>query len=165
MSHTVWKYLTCCPCINIGEDMRMEVITYCAQEYGELLLTCLNPGCVDPVCVHIELLSTCLNPVWCWSSACPHWAVFNLLHPASTQCGVDPVCFSIELLSTNLNLPQSLSWFQMPLFTSLYILYYQYASKVGLVTCLWILYPCSRMSVQLIIDQNYFIMRFWNNQT
>ena len=81
---------------------------------------------VGPVCVPIELLSTyfnlpqpsvvlvqcvspqsycqptstCLNPVWCWSSVCPHRAIVNLLEPASTQCGVGPMCIPIELLST-----------------------------------------------------------------
>ena len=84
---------------------------------------------VGPVCVPIELLSTyfnlpqpsvvlvqcvspwsycqptstCLNPVWCWSSVCPHRAIVNLLQPASTQCGVGPVCVPIELLSTYFN--------------------------------------------------------------
>ena len=87
---------------------------------------------VGPVCVPIELLSTyfnlpqpsvvlvqcvspwsycqptstCLNPVWCWSSVCPHGAIVNLLQPASTQCGVGPVCVPMELLSTYFNLPQ-----------------------------------------------------------
>ena len=51
--------------------------------------------------------STCLNPVWCWSSVCPHRAIVNLLQPASTQCDVGPVCVSIELhlqLSSTFNL-------------------------------------------------------------
>ena len=58
---------------------------------------------VGPVCVPIELLSTCLIPVWCWFSVCPHRAIVNLLQPASTQCGVGPVCVPIKLLSTCLN--------------------------------------------------------------
>ena len=41
---------------------------------------------------NIRIVSTCLNPVWCWSSVCPHRAIVNLLQPASTQCGVGPVC-------------------------------------------------------------------------
>ena len=32
---------------------------------------------VGPVCVPMGLLSTCLSPVWCWSSVCP---VFNSSH-------------------------------------------------------------------------------------
>ena len=50
------------------------------------------------VCVYIQLLattSTCLNPVKCWSSVCPHRAIINLLQPASTQCDVSPVCVPI----------------------------------------------------------------------
>ena len=44
-------------------------------------------------------LLTCLNPVWFWSSVCPHRATVNLLQPASTQCGVGPVwCWSSVVL-------------------------------------------------------------------
>ena len=34
------------------------------------------------VCLSLSLpASTCLNPVWCWSSVCPHRAIVNLLQP------------------------------------------------------------------------------------
>ena len=89
----------------------------------------VDPLCVSPCCQPIHLrvmvvqwvpsyepISTCLNPVWCWSIVCVHRAVVNLftcmwwwssefLHKslfqcASTQCGFDPICVSIGLLST-----------------------------------------------------------------
>ena len=59
-----------------------------------VLVQCVSPwSCYQPT-------STCLNPVWCWSSVCTHRATVNLFQPASTQCGVGPVCVPIELLST-----------------------------------------------------------------
>ena len=51
-----------------------------------------QPSVMLILCVSPELFSTCLNPVWCWSSVCPHRAIVNLLQPASTQCDIDPVC-------------------------------------------------------------------------
>ena len=56
-----------------------------------MLIQCVSPQSycqpastlcdVDPVCVPTELLSTCLNPVWCWPSVCPHRAIVNLPQP------------------------------------------------------------------------------------
>ena len=44
---------------------------------------CMSTQCgVVPVCVPIELFSTNLNPVWCWSSVCPHRAIFNQPQPS-----------------------------------------------------------------------------------
>ena len=69
-----------------------------------------QPGVVLVQCVftlsYCQPTSTCLYPVWCWSSVCSHRAIVNLLQPASTQCGVGPVCVPIELLSTYFNLSQ-----------------------------------------------------------
>ena len=61
--------------------------------------------CVSPLS-YCQPTSTCLSPVWCWSSVCPHRATLNLLQPASTQCGVGPVSVPMELFSTYFNLPQ-----------------------------------------------------------
>ena len=73
----------------------------------ELLSTYFNlppPSMVLILCVpswsYCQPTSTCLNPVWCWSCVCPHRAIFNLLQPAFTQCGVGPVYVLIDLLST-----------------------------------------------------------------
>ena len=51
------------------------------------------------MCVPIDLLSTFLNPVWCWSSVCPHRPIVNLPQPSVMW----PVYDSIELLSFFLN--------------------------------------------------------------
>ena len=72
--------------------------------------TTLNAWCSFSLIVFTELQAfssyfNLPNPVWCWSSVCPHRAIVNPLHPASTQCGVGPVCVPIELLSTYFNLP------------------------------------------------------------
>ena len=89
------------------------------QSSVELVQCVSTQSCCQPI-------STCLYPVWYWSSVCPHRAIVNLfnlplpsvvcvpieLHivnlfqPASTQCGIGPVCVPIELLSTYFNLPQ-----------------------------------------------------------
>ena len=57
--------------------------------------------CVSPLS-YCQPTSTCLNSVWCWSSVCPHWAIVNLLQPASTQCDVDPQVFQAHLMATTL---------------------------------------------------------------
>ena len=79
----------------------------------ELLSTYFNlpqPSVMLIQCVfpqsYCQPTSTCLNPVWYWSSVCPHRVIFNLPQPASTQCGVGPMCVPIELVSTYFNLPQ-----------------------------------------------------------
>ena len=60
--------------------------------------------CVSPQS-YCQPTSTCLNPVWCWSSVCPHRAIVNLLQPASTQCGVGPVCVCPHRAIVNLLQP------------------------------------------------------------
>ena len=117
---------------NLSQPSVMLVQCVSPQSYVNQLQPASTQCGVGPVCVPIELLSTyfnlpqpsvvlvqcvspqsycqptstCLNPVWCWSSVCPYRAIVNLLQPASTQCGVGPVCVPIELLSTYFNLPQ-----------------------------------------------------------
>ena len=43
------------------------------------------------VCTESLTVSTSLNPVGCWSSACPHGAIVNLFQFASTKYDIDPV--------------------------------------------------------------------------
>ena len=88
------------------------VLVQCVSpwSYCQPSSTCLNPvWCWSSVCPHraiVHLLQPASTQCWCWSSVCPHRAIVNLLQPASTQCGVGPVCVPIELLSTYFNLPQ-----------------------------------------------------------
>ena len=59
--------------------------------------------CVSP---QSYILSTCLNPVRCWSSVCHHRAIY--CQPAPTQCDVGPVCITTELYIVNLPQPSAM---------------------------------------------------------
>ena len=112
----VWCWSSVCPHRAIV-DLLQPASTQCGVGPVcvpiQLLSTYFNlpqPSVVLVQCVspysYCQPTSTCLNPVWCWSSVCPHRAIVDLLQPASTQCGVGPVCVPIQLLSTYFNLPQ-----------------------------------------------------------
>ena len=85
--------------IKLHHSSSVFLLSYCQlhSKTNVVLVQCVSPW------NYCQPTSTCLNPVWCWSSVCPHRAIVNLLQPASTQCDVGPVCVPIELLSTYSN--------------------------------------------------------------
>ena len=98
---------------NLPQPSVMLVQCVCVSwSYCQPLQPASTQCDVGPVCMCLlELLSTsstCLNPVWCWSSVyVSPGAIVNLFNLPLTQCDVGPVCMCLlELLSTSSTCPQ-----------------------------------------------------------
>ena len=61
------------------------------------IVNLLQPSAMLTHYVTIKLLSTCFNPVQCWSSVCPLTVIVNLLQSAATWCDFDQMYGHIEL--------------------------------------------------------------------
>ena len=99
----VWCKSSVCPHGVIVSLLQPATTKLNLPQTNVMLIQCVSPWSQNLL---PQPTTTCLDPVWCWSSVCPHRAVVHPLQLASTQYDVGPVCVPIEQLLTYFNLPQ-----------------------------------------------------------